>query len=141
MTSLKNRYDRMKSLLENIARESEFTAYILARGGCCCHPEYREHGAAIDARFRDEADFLMKEIDIEEDEINEIKSDDGIKTAADLQLAVQDISPELPVVIRCTWEGDTPNGNCFNLNSATYDNAHDEEATPFLALDCDQGEA
>lgn len=44
---------------------------------------------------------------------------------------------DLDITIRCSWDGDGPNGNCFQISGVCVDNDHSTEQE-FLAIDCDQ---
>lgn len=59
-------------------------------------------------------------------------------TAGQLKQLLQDVPDGLDVLIRCQWEGDEPNGNCFDLSSVTVDAGCTE--TEMCVLDCDQEE-
>ena len=45
---------------------------------------------------------------------------------------------DIEVVVRCAWEDETPNGNCFAAKGMTEDYSHGEKPQHFAALDCDQ---
>jgi len=57
----------------------------------------------------------------------------------DLKRLARGLPNGLEVIVRCEWEGDTPNGPCFRLASVLLDVNHTTDA-PFVALDCDQQE-
>ena len=44
---------------------------------------------------------------------------------------------DLEIIVRASWEGGTPNGNCFDLTGIELDHEHGE-GTPFIAFDCGQ---
>ena len=48
-----------------------------------------------------------------------------------------DLPPQTDVIVRCEWEDDSPNGNCFELKSISLEDSH-VDGGPFVALDCDQ---
>lgn len=58
-------------------------------------------------------------------------------TVGQLREQLKDVPDDLEVVVRASWEGDEPTGNCFNLSAAVVCDSH-ADGTDFLALDCDQ---
>ena len=60
-------------------------------------------------------------------------------TVAELKTLLAQIEDDsIEALVRCTWDDDLPNGNCFQIVGVTEDYAHDEAGTHFAALDCDQ---
>jgi len=58
-------------------------------------------------------------------------------TVQELKVAIVDLPDELEIVIRCDWEEESPNGNCFNLNGVSVEDSH-LTGRDFAAFDCDQ---
>ena len=115
--TLKDRYDKMKALLEDIER---------LPGHCACQE-----------RIRWEATQLLKDIRSDDETLVLIRSTEGIETIADLQAEAMQWPAEWPVVVCCPWEDATPNGSRFRLTRSVDDNHH-TGGSPFLALNCNQ---
>jgi hypothetical protein len=58
-------------------------------------------------------------------------------TVAELRETLSHYDDELPVYVRCAWEGDEPSSNVFALRLVTQDIDHSTNED-FLALECDQ---
>jgi len=54
-------------------------------------------------------------------------------TVGELRKALVDVSDDLEIVVRA-W--DDNNDYCGTITSAQVEHAHDEDDTPFLAIDC-----
>lgn len=59
-------------------------------------------------------------------------------TVIELRQALDKLPGHLDITVRCSWEGDEPNGNCFTICGVGVEDDH-STGEDFVALDCDQG--
>lgn len=58
-------------------------------------------------------------------------------TVAELRESLSHFDENLPVFIRCNWEGDEPASNVFDPRMVTQDMDHDT-TEDFISIECDQ---
>lgn len=61
-------------------------------------------------------------------------------TLGELKVKLAALPPEagdLEIIVRCSWDGDEPNGNCFDLGGIGIEDNH-ATGEDFVVFDCDQ---